>query len=45
MQKECEAFLSKKSTGIAASQLPVTLNNVKNKYNDVKMLSSLYGEK
>uniref|UniRef100_A0A8C4YBY3 Envoplakin n=1 Tax=Gopherus evgoodei TaxID=1825980 RepID=A0A8C4YBY3_9SAUR len=45
LQKECEAFLSKKSTSTTASQLPVTLNNVKNKYNDVKMLSSLYDEK
>ncbi|XP_074870273.1 envoplakin isoform X1 [Carettochelys insculpta] len=45
LQKECEVFLSKKPTGTATSQLLVTLNNVKNKYNDVKMLSGLYDEK
>uniref|UniRef100_A0A8C8SS88 Envoplakin n=1 Tax=Pelusios castaneus TaxID=367368 RepID=A0A8C8SS88_9SAUR len=45
VQKECEAFLAKKSTGPSTSQLPVALNNVKNKYNDIKMLSSLYDEK
>ncbi|KYO31183.1 periplakin [Alligator mississippiensis] len=45
LQKECEAYLSKKPVGTSASQLPVTLNNFKNKYNDVKMLSSLYNEK
>uniref|UniRef100_K7G376 Envoplakin n=1 Tax=Pelodiscus sinensis TaxID=13735 RepID=K7G376_PELSI len=45
VQKECEAFLSKKSASTTASQLPVTLNNVKNKCHDVKMLSSLYDEK
>ncbi|KAJ7316049.1 hypothetical protein JRQ81_002211 [Phrynocephalus forsythii] len=44
-QKECETYLSKKPTGTTASQLPVTLNNIKNKYNDVKVLSRLYDEK
>uniref|UniRef100_A0A8D2LLQ9 SH3 domain-containing protein n=1 Tax=Varanus komodoensis TaxID=61221 RepID=A0A8D2LLQ9_VARKO len=44
-QKECEAYLSKKPVGTSASQLPVTLNNIKNKCNDVKMLSKLYDEK
>nr|XP_028572776.1 envoplakin isoform X1 [Podarcis muralis] len=44
-QKECEAYLSKKPAGTSASQLPVTLNNIKNKYNDVKVLSRLYEEK
>ncbi|XP_062976401.1 envoplakin [Elgaria multicarinata webbii] len=44
-RKECEAYLSKKPAGTSASQLPVTLNNIKNKYNDVKVLSRLYDEK
>ncbi|XP_053155328.1 envoplakin isoform X3 [Hemicordylus capensis] len=44
-QKECEAYLSKKPAGTSASQLPVTLNNIKNKYNDVKVLSRLYDDK
>nr|XP_020660739.1 envoplakin [Pogona vitticeps] len=44
-QKECESYLSKKPAGTMASQLPVTLNNTKNKYNDVKVLSRLYDEK
>nr|XP_033817796.1 envoplakin [Geotrypetes seraphini]XP_033817797.1 envoplakin [Geotrypetes seraphini]XP_033817798.1 envoplakin [Geotrypetes seraphini]XP_033817799.1 envoplakin [Geotrypetes seraphini]XP_033817800.1 envoplakin [Geotrypetes seraphini] len=43
-QRECEAFLSKKPSGPSAMQLPTTLNNVKNKYNDVKALSSLYDD-
>uniref|UniRef100_A0A8V5HH57 Uncharacterized protein n=1 Tax=Melopsittacus undulatus TaxID=13146 RepID=A0A8V5HH57_MELUD len=45
LQKECEAFLSKKPTSTSASQLPVTLNALRSKYNDVNMLSSLYNEK
>lgn len=44
-QQECEAFLSTKPTGSAALQLPVVLNNVKNKYSDVHSLCYLYGEK
>ncbi|XP_036052565.1 envoplakin [Onychomys torridus] len=44
-QQECEAFLSTKPMGPAALQLPVALNNVKNKYNDVQSLCHLYGEK
>ncbi|XP_030064084.1 envoplakin [Microcaecilia unicolor] len=43
-QRECEAYLSKKPSGSSAMQLPTTLNNVKNKYNDVKALSSLYDD-
>uniref|UniRef100_A0A8D0EFZ1 Envoplakin n=1 Tax=Salvator merianae TaxID=96440 RepID=A0A8D0EFZ1_SALMN len=45
VQKECEAYLSQKPTSTSASQLPVTLNNIKNKYNDVKVLSRLCDEK
>uniref|UniRef100_A0A8B9SB62 Envoplakin n=1 Tax=Apteryx owenii TaxID=8824 RepID=A0A8B9SB62_APTOW len=45
LQKECETYLSKKPTSTSASQLPVTLNALRNKYNDVKVLSSLYSEK
>uniref|UniRef100_A0A8B9FCI4 Envoplakin n=1 Tax=Amazona collaria TaxID=241587 RepID=A0A8B9FCI4_9PSIT len=45
LQKECETFLSKKPTSTSASQLPVTLNALRSKYNDVNMLSSLYNEK
>ncbi|KFQ38154.1 Envoplakin, partial [Mesitornis unicolor] len=45
LQKECETFLSKKPTGTSASQLPVTLNALRSKYNDVNMLSSLYNKK
>ncbi|XP_048345833.1 envoplakin [Sphaerodactylus townsendi] len=45
LQKECETYLSKKPTSTSASQLPVMLNNIKNKYNDVKVLSGLYNEK
>uniref|UniRef100_U3I034 Uncharacterized protein n=1 Tax=Anas platyrhynchos platyrhynchos TaxID=8840 RepID=U3I034_ANAPP len=45
LQKECETFLSKKPTSTSASQLPVTLNALRSKYSDVKMLSSLYNEK
>ncbi|KFP29493.1 Envoplakin, partial [Colius striatus] len=45
LQKECETYLSKKPTSTAASQLPVTLNALRSKYNDVNMLSSLYNEK
>ncbi|KAL6046941.1 hypothetical protein STEG23_019981 [Scotinomys teguina] len=44
-QQECEAFLSTKPVGPAALQLPVILNNVKNKYNDGQSLCHLYGEK
>ncbi|KAL1779698.1 envoplakin isoform X1 [Sigmodon hispidus] len=44
-QKECEVFLSTKPVGPAALQLPMVLNNVKNKYNDVQSLCHLYGEK
>ncbi|XP_062830054.1 envoplakin [Anolis carolinensis] len=44
-QKECETYLSKKTAGTTASQLPVMLNNIKNKYSDVKVLSRLYEEK
>ncbi|XP_075033903.1 envoplakin [Mixophyes fleayi] len=43
-RRECENFLAKKPTGSTAGQLPTTLTNVNNKYNDVKALSSLYGE-
>ncbi|XP_010216349.1 PREDICTED: envoplakin [Tinamus guttatus] len=45
LQKECESYLSKKPTSTSASQLPVTLNALRIKYNDVKMLSNLYSEK
>uniref|UniRef100_A0A669PVG6 SH3 domain-containing protein n=1 Tax=Phasianus colchicus TaxID=9054 RepID=A0A669PVG6_PHACC len=45
LQKECETYLSKKPTSTSASQLPVTLNALRNKYSDVSMLSSLYNEK
>ncbi|XP_037666342.1 envoplakin isoform X1 [Choloepus didactylus] len=44
-QRECEAFLSVQPTGAAALQLPVTLNNVKNKYSEVQLLCNLYAEK
>ncbi|XP_062936776.1 envoplakin [Cynocephalus volans] len=44
-QQECEAFLSAQPVGPTAMQLPVALNNVKNKYSDVQVLCSLYGEK
>ncbi|XP_058140739.1 envoplakin [Dasypus novemcinctus] len=44
-QQECEAFLSAQPAGPAALQLPVALNNVKNKYSDVQVLCSLYAEK
>lgn len=44
-QKACETYLSKKPAGTSASQIPVMLNNIKNKYNDVKVLSRLYDEK
>ncbi|XP_008047042.1 envoplakin isoform X2 [Carlito syrichta] len=44
-QQECEAFLSARPTGPAALQLPVALNNVKNKFSDVQVLCHLYGEK
>ncbi|GAB1297087.1 Envoplakin [Apodemus speciosus] len=44
-QQECEAFLSTKPTGSVALQLPVVLNGVKNKYNDVHSLCHLYGDK
>lgn len=44
-QQVCEAFLSTKPVGPAALQLPVVLNNVKNKYNDVQSLCRLYGDK
>ncbi|NWZ89189.1 EVPL protein, partial [Nesospiza acunhae] len=45
LQKECETYLSKKPSSTSASQLPVTLNALRSKYSDVKMLSSLYNEK
>ncbi|KFV16556.1 Envoplakin, partial [Tauraco erythrolophus] len=45
LQKECETYLSKKPTSTSASQLPVSLNALRSKYNDVNMLSSLYNEK
>lgn len=44
-QQECEALLSAQPVGPAALQLPVVLNNVKNKYSDVQALCTLYGEK
>ncbi|XP_028608725.1 envoplakin isoform X2 [Grammomys surdaster] len=44
-QQECETFLSTKPRGSAALQLPVVLNNVRNKYNDTHSLCHLYGEK
>ncbi|XP_012864252.1 PREDICTED: envoplakin [Dipodomys ordii] len=44
-QQECEVFLSARPVGPAALQLPMALNNVKNKYSDVQVLCSLYGEK
>uniref|UniRef100_A0A8C9PUN5 Envoplakin n=1 Tax=Spermophilus dauricus TaxID=99837 RepID=A0A8C9PUN5_SPEDA len=44
-QQECEALLSAQPVGSAALQLPVVLNNVKNKYRDVQVLCTLYGEK
>lgn len=44
-QRECEALLSAQPVGPAALQLPVVLNNVKNKYSDVQVLCGLYGEK
>lgn len=44
-QQECEALLSARPAGPAALHLPVALNNVKNKYSDVQVLCSLYGEK
>uniref|UniRef100_A0A2K5X342 Envoplakin n=1 Tax=Macaca fascicularis TaxID=9541 RepID=A0A2K5X342_MACFA len=44
-QKECEAFLSTRPVGPAALQLPVALNSMKNKFSDVQVLCSLYGEK
>ncbi|KFQ14889.1 Envoplakin, partial [Leptosomus discolor] len=45
LQKECETYLAKKPTSTSASQLPVTLNALRSKYNDVNMLSGLYNEK
>uniref|UniRef100_A0A670Y043 SH3 domain-containing protein n=1 Tax=Pseudonaja textilis TaxID=8673 RepID=A0A670Y043_PSETE len=45
VQKACETYLSKKPAGTSASQIPVMLNNIKNKYNDVKVLCRLYDEK
>lgn len=44
-QKDCETYLSKKPASTSASQLPVALNNIKNKYNDVTVLARLYDEK
>ncbi|XP_020771227.2 envoplakin isoform X1 [Odocoileus virginianus] len=44
-QQKCEAFLSGQPSGPAALHLPVVLNNVKNKYRDVKVLCGLCGEK
>ncbi|XP_069510819.1 envoplakin [Ambystoma mexicanum] len=43
-QRECESYLSKKPSGPEALQIPTTMTNVKNKYNEVKSLSSLYDE-
>ncbi|XP_045670045.1 envoplakin isoform X1 [Ursus americanus] len=44
-QRECEVFLSSRLVGPATLHLPVALNSVKNKYSDVQLLCSLYGEK
>lgn len=44
LQRECESLLSKKPSGATAAQLPSTLAKVNNKYNDVKALTSFYGE-
>ncbi|XP_010617020.1 envoplakin [Fukomys damarensis] len=44
-QQECEVFLSTQPVGPAALQLPLVLNNVKNKHSDAQILCSLYGEK
>uniref|UniRef100_A0A452U224 Envoplakin n=1 Tax=Ursus maritimus TaxID=29073 RepID=A0A452U224_URSMA len=44
-QRECEVFLSSRPVGPATLHLPVALNSVKNKYSDVQLLCSLYGEK
>uniref|UniRef100_A0A8C0AJ89 Envoplakin n=1 Tax=Bos mutus grunniens TaxID=30521 RepID=A0A8C0AJ89_BOSMU len=44
-QQKCEAFLSGQPSGPTALHLPVVLNSVKNKYRDVQVLCSLYGEK
>ncbi|XP_041434021.1 envoplakin-like [Xenopus laevis] len=44
VQKECEAFLNKSPVGTVASQLPSIQSNINNKYKDVQVLSSLYGE-
>ncbi|XP_006869625.1 PREDICTED: envoplakin [Chrysochloris asiatica] len=44
-QRECEAFLSARPVGPVALQLPVVLNNVKNKYSDLQVLCSLYEDK
>nr|XP_020014923.1 envoplakin isoform X2 [Castor canadensis] len=44
-QQDCEAFLSERPVGPAALQLPMALNNVKNKYSDTQILCNLYGEK
>ncbi|XP_077020004.1 envoplakin [Tamandua tetradactyla] len=44
-QRECEAFLLAQPAGPAALQLPVALNNVKNKYSDAQLLCTLYAEK
>ncbi|KAM5273343.1 envoplakin [Ctenodactylus gundi] len=44
-RQECEALLSAQPAGPAALQLPVTLNNVKNKSSDLQVLCNLYGEK
>ncbi|XP_004374195.1 envoplakin isoform X2 [Trichechus manatus latirostris] len=44
-QQECEAFLSARPVGPTALQLPVALNNVKNKYSDVQVLCNLYRDK
>ncbi|KAB0366986.1 hypothetical protein FD755_020310 [Muntiacus reevesi] len=44
-QQKCEALLSGQPSGPAALHLPVVLNNVKNKYRDVKVLCGLCGEK
>ncbi|XP_053308872.1 envoplakin [Spea bombifrons] len=43
-QRECESFLAKMPSGPVASQLPSSLTKTNNKYNEVKALTSLYGE-
>uniref|UniRef100_A0A8C2V336 Envoplakin n=1 Tax=Chinchilla lanigera TaxID=34839 RepID=A0A8C2V336_CHILA len=45
VQQDCEALLSAQPVGPAALQLPVVLNNVKNKYSDAQVLCGLYRER